>query len=105
MTTFLATWLRRMAVVIGLIPVILVSGQAAAQQACAPRDTIVSQIDQLYQEKQEAIGLATSGMLVEVFVSPEGTWTILLSSPQGMSCIAAVGEGWERKPQAVGSGT
>ena len=54
-------------------------------------------IDKLHELKAEAIGLNKDGTLLEVFVSPQGTWTVLVSSPQGHSCIAAIGEGWQFK--------
>jgi hypothetical protein len=74
----------------------------AAGQTCAPRDTIIDQIGKRYGEGQEGIGLTPAGTLVEVFVSDKGTWTILLSTPQGNSCIAAVGENWEWVERKLG---
>jgi len=63
---------------------------------CAERDAIIAKLA-VYREEAEAIGLNNDGTLLEVFVSPEGTWTVLLSSPQGQSCIAAIGQAWELK--------
>jgi len=63
---------------------------------CAARDAIVAKLA-VYKEEAEAIGLNKDGTLLEVFVSPEGTWTVLYSSPQGQSCIAAIGDAWQLK--------
>lgn len=63
---------------------------------CAERNDIVAKLAN-YSEEAEAIGLNKDGTLLEVFVSPQGTWTVLLSSPQGQSCIAAIGEAWQLK--------
>jgi len=63
---------------------------------CAEREAIVAKLTN-YKEEAEAIGLNKDGTLLEVFVSPQGTWTVLLSSPQGQSCIAAIGEAWQLK--------
>jgi hypothetical protein len=63
---------------------------------CAERTDIVAKLAN-YKEEAEAIGLNKDGTLLEVFVSPEGTWTVLLSSPEGKSCIAAIGEAWQLK--------
>src|SRR5262245_5959000 len=87
-----------------LIPFILatavwvgVTGPARAEAMnCAERSSIVAKLSN-YKEEAEAIGLNKDGTLLEVFVSPEGTWTVLLSSPQGQSCIAAIGEAWQLK--------
>ena len=63
---------------------------------CAERAAIVAKLVG-YHEEPEAIGLNNDGTLLEVFVSPQGTWTVLVSSPQGQSCIAAIGEAWQLK--------
>src|SRR5688572_11040528 len=76
---------------------------AEAQVPCAARDEIVSQITQRFKETPEANGITPDGMLLEVFVSEARSWTILLTTPQGIACIAATGENWERqsrKPEA-----
>ena len=42
------------------------------------------------------LGLAKNGSVIEVLTSDDGeTWTILVSQPNGSSCLVAVGEGWE----------
>ena len=76
---------------------ILLPTIAAAQLPCAARDEIVGEITQRFKEAPEATGVTPQGMLLEVFVSEARSWTILLTTPQGLSCIAAVGENWERE--------
>ncbi|TMJ38121.1 MAG: hypothetical protein E6G89_12830 [Alphaproteobacteria bacterium] len=78
---------------------ILLPTIAAAQLPCAARDEIVSEITQHFKEAPEATGVTPQGMLLEVFVSEARSWTILLTTPQGVSCIVAVGENWEREPE------
>ena len=65
-----------------------------AQVACGPRTDIVKRLAQKYQEFQAAMGLNVVGHLVEVFVSKEGNFTILLSEANGTSCIATTGHNW-----------
>ena len=67
---------------------------ATAQLVCAPRAEIIKKLADKYEEKQIAAGLETSGRLVEVFVSNDGSFTILLSYPNGHSCVGASGNGW-----------
>jgi hypothetical protein len=84
---------------------ILLPSIAAAQLPCAARDEIVREITQHFKEMPEATGVTPQGMLLEVYVSEARSWTILMTTPQGMACIVAVGEHWERefrKPE-VGS--
>ena len=41
------------------------------------------------------VGIGASGeALYELFVADTGTWTILVTRPDGTSCIAASGESW-----------
>lgn len=70
---------------------------AEAQLACAARDDVVNELAQRFKEAPEANGITPDGMLIEVFVSEARSWTILITSPQGISCLAASGENWERE--------
>ena len=55
-----------------------------------------------FAEQPSAIGLQANGHLVEVFVSNDGaSWTIVVTRPDGWSCIVAVGEHWESLPGPV----
>ncbi len=72
-------------------------GPAAAQgapSACAKRDALLSQLANRYGEVPVAIGVA-NGRLVELLTAKDGiTWTIILTNPQGVSCLIASGDGW-----------
>ena len=45
------------------------------------------------------MGLTASGGIIEVFASQEGTWTIVITQPNGTSCLIAVGLDWENLPK------
>ena len=61
---------------------------------CRARDSLLTQLEQKYGEVPVAIGVA-GGSLVELLSTEDGaTWTIILTSPKGMSCLIASGEGW-----------
>ena len=80
---------------VGALP--LGSEPASAQGApaiCTARDGLLSQLEQKYGEVPVAIGVA-DGALIELLTTKDGTtWTIILTSPQGRSCLIASGEGW-----------
>ncbi len=44
------------------------------------------------------MGLTVSGGIIEVFASKEGTWTMVITQPNGTSCLIAVGQDWENLP-------
>ena len=68
-------------------------GQGATQ-VCIARDSLLTQLESQYGEVSVAIGVA-DGALVELLTAKDGmTWTIIVTTPQGMSCLIASGEGW-----------
>lgn len=74
---------------------------ATAEQqvlSCAKRDEMVKVLAQRYGEEPRAIGLASPSAMIEVFASKAGTWTILLTRPDGASCVLSAGESWEEHP-------
>lgn len=64
---------------------------------CAKRATIVERLQSKFGETKRSMGLGRNNAIVEVFASQStGTWTILVSLPNGMSCLVASGESWEQ---------
>jgi len=83
------------ALALGAVP--LRPDPALAQGApatCKARDSLLTLLEQKYGEVPVAIGVA-DGALVELLTAKDGmTWTIILTSPKGMSCLVASGDGW-----------
>jgi len=77
--------------------------QANAQQACGDRAEFVEKLGKAYSEAPRAIGLSDAGTIVEVLVSPSGSWTILVNHPNSVTCLVAAGQYWESLP-AVAKG-
>jgi hypothetical protein len=59
------------------------------------RDQILKRLEQAREETPQALGLSGDGGVIEVLVSPEGGWTILLTYPRRPTCVIATGEPWE----------
>lgn len=72
----------------------------AAQSVCGDRNEIVSRLESGYEEKAAAIGLSSNGGVVELYRSKKGSWTLLITKPDGVSCLLAAGEYWENTPNA-----
>ena len=80
--------------------------KAHAQPQCNTRDSILKQLSDKYQETPVAAGVSHNGALVQVFTSKDGdTWTIVVTSPGGWSCLADSGGHWRTKPPAAGPAT
>jgi hypothetical protein len=78
-----------------------VTAANAGSNPCSPRNDVLSQLSQKYHEAPIAIGLASNGNLVEVLAASDGTtWTIIQTSPAGLSCLVAAGESWQPQLQA-----
>ena len=71
-----------------------VSLATAASVVCGQRETLASILTERLQEKHESVGLTESGMLMELFVSETGAWTLIMTSPKGAACIVAPGTDW-----------
>jgi|ETNvirnome_2_300_1030623.scaffolds.fasta_scaffold07161_3 hypothetical protein len=79
---------------------------AAAQDICAKREEVVQRLWDRWQEVLTANGLADYNRLIEVFVSKNGSWTIVITDASGRSCVASAGQGWTpRDPKTPPKGT
>ena len=80
------------------------SRPAAAQSACVPPEVAVEQLVERHAEVPIAMGLTQDGRVVAIFGSIDGaTWTMLVTTPNGMSCPLKSGECWMKiTPAPVG---
>lgn len=77
---------------------------AMAQRArnCGPRDVVVTRLAEGYGETRQSIGLGANNSVVEVFASDEtGSWTITVTSVNGMTCLVASGQSFEELVEAL----
>ena len=77
---------------------------ATAQMVCSERDKFLKHLGEGYSEAPVAMGLASNGTVLEVLASTKGTWTIILTKPNGLSCVVASGEAWEKIEQHLALG-
>lgn len=73
------------------------AGAAHAQGVvCAAREHVVGRLAEQYGEARQAIGLAASNQVMEIFASEEtGSWTITVTRPDGMTCLVAAGQHYQ----------
>lgn len=77
---------------------------AAAQgnRNCAPREAVVDRLAEGYGETRRSMGLGANNAVVEVFASDEtGTWTITVTTPNGLTCLVASGQSFETLAEAL----
>ncbi len=78
-----------------------ISSPAQAQAMCGKRGAVVANLEKTYSEAPVSIGLASNGAVIEVLASPSGSFTIILTQPNGLSCVMAAGESWEDLPKRL----
>jgi phage/plasmid primase-like uncharacterized protein len=84
------------------VALFLVSSAAVAQVPCGQRDKIVEWLAVKYKEAPIATGVSSQGSLIEVLSTHDGdTWTVIVTSPDGDSCVIASGQGWRAKPHEI----
>ena len=73
------------------------AANAEETRACAERSRVVQKLEQKFGETLRSLGLHRDDGLVEVYASEEtGTWTILMTRPDGTTCLLAAGQRWEQ---------
>jgi len=77
------------------------AGAAQAEMLCGERDQIIGELKKTWEEDRTAIGLSNNGGVLEVFSSEQGTWTLLLTMPEGKTCMIGAGEHWEQTQMAL----
>jgi len=73
--------------------------------ACAPRAQVTEHLIQKFGETRRGAGLVNARQILEVWRSDEtGSWTILMTRADGLSCIVATGNAWHDAGPRIVSG-
>jgi hypothetical protein len=98
---FAQTCVLRFVAVFAAISPFTVAGEARAALACGSHDKIVTVLANKFKEARHVMGVVNANAVMEIFMSPQGTWTIVVTDTSGKSCITAAGEEWQDVPVAV----
>lgn len=71
------------------------TSETAQQRSCMPHDGADDKLRLEYGEKALGHGISKDGTLVEIFLAPSGTFTVIKTTPAGLSCVVDFGEGWQ----------
>ena len=75
---------------------------APAEFQCSARPFLVDKLRERYAEVPVAMGLQSNGTGLEVFASRRAnTWSVVITAPNGVSCLVSEGQSWETLPQLV----
>ena len=85
-----------------LIFPIVASAASGPAPVCGARDDILNKLASDYREEPASVALTSDGQLLEVLKSDSMmTWSILITNPNGVSCLVANGESWQDKINAA----
>jgi hypothetical protein len=92
--------MRKVAIVTGVAAaaVVLAGAAAASPVYCGPRQAMLTKLADSLHEQPSSIALTSDGQILEVLKSDADlAWAILITTPQGLSCVIAEGESWQSK--------
>jgi hypothetical protein len=92
--------MSKVAVIAGaFVSAVVLAGTAvAAPVYCGPRQAMLTKLANSLHQQPSSVALTNDGQLLEVVKSETNlAWAILITSPQGLSCIIAAGDNWQSK--------
>ncbi|MEP6827905.1 MAG: hypothetical protein ABJA10_07505 [Aestuariivirga sp.] len=93
------------AICIGILILVMWALPARAQTVCFQHDRLARVLEEKFGEQRIGFGLAKDEM-VEVYISKAGTYTMVSTDPNHVSCIFAAGDSWQTEtPPVLGDKT
>jgi hypothetical protein len=81
---------------VAVLALAVMAGPVAAAPPCAARDSVVMQLAERYGETRRGLGVAANDTVMEIFASAaSGSWTITVTTPDGLTCLVASGQAFE----------
>lgn len=61
---------------------------------CGKHKDIVAFLGTKFKETRQGMGLINAGQMMELYISEAGSWTVLITRPDGVTCFGPVGMNW-----------
>ena len=68
---------------------------------CMPHTEFLDRLSKKYGESPVAMGITAGGRVLEVVASENGSWTIIVTMPNGISCGLGSGHDWQDVPPTL----
>jgi hypothetical protein len=102
-------WSVLMQAALFILTALPAQAQTQGPRNCAPREMVMENLRGKYGETTRMIALGSNGAVVEVLAAEGGgTWTIIVTTPAGLTCLIAAGTDFETldgEPAARGDDT
>ena len=69
--------------------------ESSQPRSCMTHDGAGDKLRSVYGEKILGHGVSGDGTLVEIYLAPSGSFTVIKTTPAGLSCVVDFGEGWQ----------
>ena len=73
----------------------LAAAPATASPRCGPHGKLVEVLQSKFAETRKHIALINDQQILEAFIAPSGSWTILVTNPSGIACVMGSGKDWQ----------
>ena len=87
-----------LAAALAAVSLFTMSATASAALQCGKHDDIAKVLSSKFKESRRVMGVVNAKAVMELFMSTQGTWTMLVTDTSGTSCITASGEEWQEVP-------
>lgn len=74
-----------------MLTALAAASPVVAQQTCGPHSGVAAYLAENYSESRELIGLSSDGLVMELYASEGGSWTLTATSPDGVTCLIGAG--------------
>ena len=92
--------------ILATLTFIVLSPSIGQASVCSDRDSMISKLKDTYGEAERGMGLSGSEAVIEIWSSAKtGTFTIVMTRPDGVSCVVAAGTSWIDAPPEKGPET
>ncbi len=72
----------------------------AQYRKCGKRASMIKVLIEKYNETPRALGLSSANKIaMEIYASKKGSWTVMMTMTNGMTCIMAAGHSWQEGPK------
>jgi hypothetical protein len=87
---------------IAIVAITATPAYSQARNVCAARPVVIERLQSVYGETRQSIAMGGNGSVFETWANNDtGSWTLTVTMPNGMMCLATSGQSFERLAEAL----
>ena len=71
-----------------------------AEIICDDRQRLEERLSSQFRSEKVGAGMRDPETVMQIWTADNGSWTLVMARANGTSCIVAMGEHWEARPQS-----